>query len=402
MLHPTHILCHYAEIGLKGQNRSYFERKLKENLKIALKRVCPNPTESIKTIQGRIIITLSSEGQDSLESIQEAIQSTFGIAYFALAEFCDPEPEILKKRVLDITSDISYSTFRITTRKSFSNLPIVPQRINEEFGEAIIERDHKPVSLKYPDLNVHIDVITTGAYIYLKKIPGPGGLPLGSSGRAVVMLSGGLDSPVAAWYAQRRGIHPIYVHFHSVPYTSEASTEKVRQLAQILDRYQRPTKLYLVPFAAIQEEILKTAVPKYRVLLYRRFMVRIAEVIAQREQCWGLFTGESLGQVASQTMENLFVVQQAVTLPVHRPLIGMDKQDIIQKAREIRTYETSILAHEDCCTLFIPRHPVTKARLEDVEKQEMDLDIQGMIDQALDQTELEYTLPKNALFTATK
>ncbi|NOZ74536.1 MAG: tRNA 4-thiouridine(8) synthase ThiI [FCB group bacterium] len=397
MLDPTHIIVHYAEIGLKGKNRAYFERKLKENIKnikIALRRVRQNTLESIKLVQGRLIITLSEEGKNQPDAIASALKSIFGIAYFCLAEHHPADLSLLRSRVLEITSDISYQTFRITARKSYSNLPVTTQKINEDFGEALIERDHKPVSLKYPELNVHLDFLTAGAYLYLVKHAGPGGLPVGSSGRAIVMLSGGLDSPVAAWYAQHRGIHPIYVHFHSIPYTSEASTEKVRQLARILDKFQRPTKLYLVPFATIQEAILKSAEPRFRVILYRRFMVRIAEVIAEQENCWGIFTGESLGQVASQTMENMYVVQQAVRVPIHRPLIGMDKQEIIKKAQEIETHDTSILAHEDCCTLFIPKHPVTKARLVDIERQESALKTQELVDQAIKNTQLEYTTEK--------
>ncbi|MFQ6614852.1 MAG: tRNA uracil 4-sulfurtransferase ThiI, partial [Fidelibacterota bacterium] len=372
----------------------YFQRKLKENIKIALRKVCRNPLDSIRLRQNRYVITLSETGQEHLASIVTALKSTFGIAYFCPAEHHPADLSRLKERVLEVTADLSYETFRITARKSFSNLPFSPQKINEDFGEILIERDHRPVSLKYPDLNVHLDFLTSGAYLYLERHSGPGGLPVGSSGRAVVMLSGGLDSPVAAWYAQHRGIHPIYVHFHSVPYTSEASTEKVRQLALTLDRFQRPTKIYLVPFAHIQEEILKTTEPKYRVILYRRFMVRIAEALARQENCWGIFTGESLGQVASQTMENMYAIQQAVALPVHRPLIGMDKQDIIGKAQEIGTYDISILAHEDCCTLFIPRHPVTKARLTDIERQEQVLKIQELLDSALDHTVMQYTTPR--------
>ncbi len=394
MIRPTHILCHYAEIGLKGQNRSYFERILKDNLKISVKRICEKPFRSIKILQGRIIIELAENGQNCLPEIVDAFHSVYGLAFFCPAERCKADFESVNSKALSITSDIDYNTFRVTARKSYSSIPVSTQKVNEDLGEAIQQRDKKPVSLKNPELNVHIDFLTSGAYIFTEKIPGPGGLPHGSSGRAIVMLSGGLDSPVAAWYAQRRGLHPFYVHFHSVPYTSEASIEKVKQLSKILDRFQRPTKIALVPFANIQEAILQNADPKYRVILYRRFMLRIAEIFANNENCHGIFTGESLGQVASQTMENMQAVQEAVSLPIHRPLIGMDKQDIIAKAKEIGTYETSILAHEDCCTLFVPKHPVTKARISDVIEQESALDVDRLVREAVEQTEIEYTLPK--------
>ncbi|RMF07835.1 MAG: tRNA 4-thiouridine(8) synthase ThiI [Candidatus Neomarinimicrobiota bacterium] len=391
MLRPTHILCHYAEIGLKGKNRSYFERVFRANLKTALRKIHPRLLLSSRVLQGRVILELNPEIPPDWNRIRQALEAVFGLAHYSPAEYWTPDLSALRQRVLELSAEIPYRTFRITARKSFSSLPFSPQKINEDFGAAIVERDGKPVSLKQPDLNIHLDFLTRGAYLYLDRIPGPGGLPVGSSGPAVVMLSGGLDSPVAAWFAQKRGIHPVYVHFHSIPYTSEASVEKVRQLAAHLDAYQRPTRLALVPFAAIQDAIVEACDPRYRVVLYRRFMVRIAEQIARRFECRAIFTGESLGQVASQTMENMAVIQEAVELPIHRPLIGLDKKEIIDQARRIGTYETSILAHEDCCTLFVPRHPVTKARLEDVHRQEEHLDVDGLVQAAVDTAELEYT-----------
>ncbi|MEE9190281.1 MAG: tRNA uracil 4-sulfurtransferase ThiI, partial [Candidatus Neomarinimicrobiota bacterium] len=244
--------------------------------------------------------------------------------------------------------------------------------------------------LSNPGLTCYIDVLKDEAFIFISKIQGPGGLPVGASGKVAVLLSGGIDSPVAAYYILKRGGKAVFVHFHSVPYVTEASIDKVRDIIEIMKKFQSKSKLYLIEFAPVQNEIMEYCEPKYRVLHYRRFMVAIADKIAKRENAKALITGESLGQVASQTLENIAVVEDSAQLPILRPLIGYDKQDIINKAQEIGTYEISILPHQDCCTLFVPKHPATKARLSDVRNSESNLDVESLVNTAVENATVEF------------
>ena len=390
---PTHILCHYAEIGLKGQNRIFFENKLKSNLKTCLKNDCPASIDSIKHLRGRLLISLTEKGRDSLPTIIESLKNVFGLAYFAPAVKSDPDLDILTKKAVRLLSESDFDTFRITTRKTYSNVDFSSQKANEIIGAAVVNQLNKRVNLNHPEANCHIDLIQSRAYLYIQKIPGPGGLPVGSSGKVVVMLSGGIDSPVAAYYIMKRGARSVFVHFHALPHVSPASIEKVRSMVTVLNKYQFRSKLILVPFAPIQDEILVRSDPRYRVILYRRFMLRISERIAQRESAKAIVTGESLGQVASQTLENIGVVGRVTSLPILRPLIGSDKQEIIARAREIGTYDISILPHQDCCTLYVPRHPITKARLRDVEFCEENLTLTDLVDHAMNNIEVEFVGP---------
>jgi thiamine biosynthesis protein ThiI len=261
--------------------------------------------------------------------------------------------------------------------------------LNEDVGEVIFEKMNKSVNLKYPEVTCFIDVLDEGTFLFTEKIQSAKGLPVGVSGTVIVMLSGGIDSPVAAYYAMKRGMRIIYVHFHSVPLVSEASVEKVRDTVAILKKYQPRSKLYLLKFAAIQQQIMVDCYEKLRVVLYRRYMMKIAEKVAELENAKAIYTGEALGQVASQTIENITVVEESVKLPIMRPLIGFDKLEIISKAQEIGTYDISILPHEDCCTLYVPKHPATKARLIDIQKNEASLDSDILIEESLKTAEIE-------------
>lgn len=381
---PDHIICHYAEIGLKGKNRRFFEDKLKENIKTALKTECPETYTSVKRLRGRILIELTEKGQESPEVMAEALKDTVGIAYFALAHESRQDMEVLKNDSLELLVHLRFDSFRITARRGNRSIPFSARMVNEDVGAHIVQHLGKKVNLSRPEATCYIDLVEDRAFLYTEKIAGRGGLPVGISGKVLVMVSGGIDSPVASYYAMKRGAHAVLLHFHSVPYTSRASIDKVKEVMEILKKFQPRMTLFLCQFAPIQKEIMLKTEPKFRVILYRRFMFRIAEALAQRERAHAIVTGESLGQVASQTLENMEVIENVTQMPVLRPLIGFDKQEIVDRAREIGTYEISIQPDQDCCSVFLPRHPATRARLRDVEKAEEALDVGGLLNAAMD------------------
>ena len=386
---PTHIICHYSEIGLKGKNRSYFEKKLKDNIKQILDVNSPDSYVSILRLRGRFLIELTEIGQKSVSIIKETLKNVFGLAYFAFAFKSLPDLGIIKSDSIELMQRLEFESFRVTARRIDNKFPYTSQEINEEVGAEILEKLNKTVNLNYPEAICFIDVLDEGTFLFIEKIQAVKGLPVGVSGTATVMLSGGIDSPVAAYYAMKRGMRVIYVHFHSIPLVSEASVEKVRDTVEILKKYQPSSKLYLMKFAPIQQQIMVDCNEKLRMVLYRRYMLKIAEKVAEIENAKAIYTGEALGQVASQTIENITVVEESVGLPIMRPLIGFDKVEIIAKAIEIGTYEISILPHEDCCTLYVPKHPATKARLIDVQQNEALLDSDALISEALKTAEIE-------------
>ncbi len=381
---PSHILCHYAEIGLKGDNRSYFEKKLKHNIQLQLKNNCHDSVQSIERLRGRFLITLSASGQKNIRRVTDTLSNVFGLAYFAPALNIESDYDTIISASVKMMRKIDFTQFRVTARNSSSPLRYSAQTMNEDVGAAIVTHLDKKVNLNYPEATCYIDMLQNGTFIYPKRFPGQGGLPVGVSGKVAVMLSGGIDSPVAAYYAMKRGTNPIYIHFHSVPHVSPASIEKVKDTVQVLSAFQPNTKLYSVEFAPIQDEIYSKSDPKLLVILYRRYMIRIAETIAKKENAKVLYTGEAVGQVASQTIENITVVEEASTLPIFRPLIGFDKEEIITTARKIGTYDISIRPHQDCCTLFVPKHPATKAKLHYILAAEEVLDTDNLIQNAVD------------------
>ncbi|MFQ6605496.1 MAG: tRNA uracil 4-sulfurtransferase ThiI [Fidelibacterota bacterium] len=384
----THILVHYAEIGLKGQNRAYFERKLKDNIKLQARTFCPGALEKIERLQGRLLLTVSQEQPDYAVALTSVLKNVPGIAYFAPAMTTEPDLNGITDDVINLVQSLKPSSFRITARKTYSPFPHSKQHLHNVIGARINETFGWPVNLTTPDLNIHIDFVRSQVFIYLNKIPGIGGLPIGSSAPGVVMLSGGIDSPVAAFYALKRGMVLTYLHFHSVPHVSPASIDKVKRMAGVLTKFQPRAMLYLIEFAPIQNEIFAQCDPKYLVLLYRRFMVRIANAIAIDRHARALITGESLGQVASQTIENITVVNEISELPILRPVIGFDKQEIITVAKQIGTFDISVEPHQDCCTLFVPDHPATKARSIDLAREESKLAIDSLIQKAIESAEI--------------
>ncbi|MDO8309677.1 MAG: tRNA uracil 4-sulfurtransferase ThiI, partial [Actinomycetota bacterium] len=264
-----------------------------------------------------------------------------------------------------------------------------------DVGAAICDATDKKVSLKDPDLTVYLELLAKEVYYSIKKVQGPGGMPVGVSGKVACLISGGIDSPVAAYRMMKRGCRALFVHFSGRPLVSRASEEKVRELVQLLTAHQYTSKLYVIPFGEIQRDIVASAPAPYRVVLYRRVMIRIAQEFAKREHCWGLVTGDSLGQVASQTPENLTVIEAAAELPLLRPLIGMDKLEITDQAEQIGSFAISIEPDQDCCSLFTPPHPSTKTRLEDILKIEKMFDIDALVKQGIEKAELtQFTFPQ--------
>ena len=375
---PEYVICHYAEIGLKGKNRKFFEEKLVENIK---KSLPGNSYEKVKRISGRILIELEEKADET--QIKNSLKNVFGIAFFAFAINSEQKIETIKKKAIELLKSERFKSFRIETKRSKKDFSLTSQEINEKVGAEVVKKLKKKVDLKNPKITCFIEIVEKYAFLYLEKIKGPGGLPVSVSGKAISLLSGGIDSPVASFYGQRRGIKIIFLHFTSYPFTKQSSVEKAKRVVKILNKFQFQSKLYLIPFTEIQKEILLKTKTKLRVILYRRFMFRIAEILATREKARALITGESVGQVASQTLENIGAIEEVIKLPVLRPLIGQDKEDIIKKAKEIGTFDVSILPGEDCCQRFLPKHPETKADLREVKKEEKKLNVKELIEQAI-------------------
>lgn len=375
-----YIICHYHEIGLKGKNRWFFEERLVKNIK----RVLPKDSfDFVKRISGRIIVRVSKKGVRQEKKIKQALKNVFGIVYFAFAHSCEQKIEIIKKKAFEILKTKKFKSFRISTQRSKKEFYLTSTQVNEKVGEFIVKKLKKKVDLKKPGVNLFIEIVEKYVFLYSLKIKGRGGLPLGVSGKAVVLLSGGIDSPVAAFFAMKRGIKVIFVHFHAHPYTDKASIEKTKRIVKVLNKFQFNSKLYLIPFADIQKEILLNTLSKLRVILYRRFMLLISQEIARKERALALVTGESVGQVASQTLENIKAVAEASKIPILRPLICHDKEEIIARAKDIGTFNISILPYQDCCTRFLPRYPETRADLKQVKLAEKKLNCKKLINKAL-------------------
>ncbi|MBT4121230.1 MAG: tRNA 4-thiouridine(8) synthase ThiI [Candidatus Magasanikbacteria bacterium] len=366
------IIVHYDEIAIKGKNRPKFEGQLVDNIREKIK--IAKLKGEVQKKYGRLDIVIPE--LDQKEDWIRLLQTTFGIANFSFAVLVEQDLEVIKNQCLEEISKQEFETFRITTQRSNKNFPIGSMEVSKEVGAYVFENLKKKVDLFNPDTTCFISIVDNFALIYSEKIQGPGGLPVGINGKAVVLLSGGIDSPVAAWYAMKRGLRISFVHFHSAPYTSQSSIDKVEELAEILRTYSPNAKLTSIAFGDIQKK-LKLQIPeKYLIIFYRRYMLRLAEKQARESGAKVLITGEALGQVASQTLENMIVVEQAIEMMILRPLIGFDKKEIIVKAKEIGTFETSILPHDDCCTLFMPKSPETRAKLADILEIEAKIDLE--------------------------
>jgi thiamine biosynthesis protein ThiI len=379
------VVVHYHEVGLKKGNRDYFENRLCHNIRKALVASDVAPSE-VRRVTGRILVQFPQA--TDMAAVREALGRVFGIAYFAEAWNSGQSFEEMERNAWELIRQKSFGSFRIDTRRSQKSFPYTSVEVNQRVGAYVKERSGARVDLENAERTCWIEVSERYALMYTERQRGPGGLPAGTSGKVAVLLSGGIDSPVAAWKMTKRGCRALFVHFHSFPYTNKESQEKAKQLAERLAEYQFGAKLYLVPFSEVQRHIMVDTPIETRVILYRRHMMRLAEQIARREGIRVLVTGDSVGQVASQTIENIEVISRAVSMPILRPLVGDDKVDIIDLARHIGTYEISIQPDQDCCSLFVPKHPETKANLRDVEESEKRLDVEAAMKQALESAEV--------------
>jgi thiamine biosynthesis protein ThiI len=379
----TRVLATTSEISLKGGNRRWFERILTENVRKALSDL---PVALVERPAWRVLITFG-EPVDFAEVVRR-LGTVFGIGGMMAVEQVGHTMDDLKAHVEPLLENLSPGSFAIRCQRSAKRFPMTSPEVERQLGAFVQERTGWPVDLGKPDLVIHVLVDEKGLFTWTRKVPGPGGLPVGVGGRATCLISGGIDSPVAAYLLMKRGMRLDFVHFHSVPRTDPASLEKVEDLIRILIRYQGPARLAMVPLLPIQEEIAARCPAELRVLLYRRFMLRLAETAASELRSDALVTGESLGQVASQTIQNLRAVEAAATIPVLRPLIGLDKPEIIDIARRIGTYETSILPHFDCCSFLMPDRPATKSTARELARAEEPLDVQALVSEAIATTEI--------------
>jgi thiamine biosynthesis protein ThiI len=387
-------IVHYHELALKGRNRDYFEDRLVRNIQLALSDLGVRQVENLRS---RIRVILPSEANPDI--IRQRLSRVCGIANFSLAhsvplDLANPNFEALSAAIIEELKTKSFSTFRVTAKRADKRLPLTSMDAERIVGAAIHEQTGKAVSLRDPDITVYLEMLSRDVYFAVEKIPGPGGMPVGVSGKVACLISGGIDSPVASYRIIKRGCRALFVHFSGRPLVSRDSEDKVRDLVQTLTTYLHKSRLYVIPFGEIQREIVLNTPAPFRVVLYRRMMVRITEELARREECWALVTGDSLGQVASQTPENISVIEDAAGLPILRPLIGMDKLEITDDAKRIGTYETSIEPDQDCCKLFTPPHPSTKTRLEELLNVERALDIPRLVKQGVEKAELsEFIFP---------
>ena len=378
------ILVKYApEIFLKGLNRGKFERQLMNNIK---KRLADIEYE-IVVDQGRYFI----KAQD-VEAAVERVRKVFGVVEVCLVTEVERDLTAIKEEVIKMVSEIKPKTFKIETNRANKKFPLNSIEASRDIGGYVLHHygEGLEVDVKNPECLVNVEIREKGAYIFTSKdkIKAVGGLPYGINGSTMLMLSGGIDSPVAGYLMARRGVALNCVYYHSHPYTSERAKDKVKELAKTLSEYAEKVKLYIVPFTEIQMAIINDCREDELTILMRRFMMRVACELAERNGVQSVSSGESIGQVASQTMEGLIVSTDCADRPVFRPLVTMDKTDIMNIAREIGTYETSILPYEDCCTIFVPKHPKTKPRLEEMRKSESVLDIEALVNKAIEETEI--------------
>ncbi len=379
------VVVHYQEIALKGRNRPWFVARLVRNLRSALADL---DVTQVRALMGRIEIVLGP-GAD-WTAVGGRISRVFGIANYARAGRTALDVDVIAAEILRDLGDLQTETFRVSARRADKRFPLTSPQIEREVGGRIKEARGWKVDLGHPQLTINVEALTKEAFYFFGKERGPGGLPTGVSGRVVCLLSGGIDSPVAAWRMMKRGCRVVFVHFHSYPILSRASQDKVREIAKLLATYQLRSRLLLVPFGEIQQQVVLSVAPPLRVVIYRRLMMRIAEALAKAHKAHGLVTGEVVGQVASQTLENMTRINEVVKMPVLRPLIGMDKDEITAEAQRLGTYPVSIIPDQDCCTLFTPRHPATRARAADVELAEASLPIDEIVAAAVSSAAVEY------------
>lgn len=387
------ILIRYGELALKGRNRDQFEDTLLRNIKSTLR---PFDKAKVKRKHGRMYVELNGE---NVADITERLQRVFGITSLSPIIEVEGNEEAIKAGAGRIISSLSPRprTFRVETKRADKRYPHPSMEVSRRVGGYLLKNNSDlSVDLHNPDAVVSIEIRQEGTFISCERLPGAGGLPVGSSGKVMLLLSGGIDSPVAGWKMLKRGVTLEAIHFHSYPFTSERALQKVRDLAQKLALWGGPIHLHVVSFTEIQTQIRQHCPEAYGITIMRRFMMRIAEQLAQKSGALALATGESLGQVASQTLESMNTIGSVIRIPILRPLISTDKTEIVQAAREIDTYDLSILPYEDCCTIFTPKNPVTRPRIELAEKYEQNLDVVDLVQKALEQTTVEVITTKSS------
>jgi thiamine biosynthesis protein ThiI len=372
------IVVHYKELALKGRNRPWFVQRLVANLRVALKGL---DIVSVRSVMGRIEIDLGPAAR--FEEARDRVSRVFGIANFSHAARGPLELSGLADAILAELGDRQPASFRVSARRADKRIPYTSPQIEREVGGLIKQAKGWRVDLEQAELTIHLEMLSDHAFYFFGKDPGAGGLPTGTGGRLVCLLSGGIDSPVAAYRMMRRGCTVSFVHFHSYPILSRASQEKVREIATLLTGYQLHSRLAMVAFGELQQQVVLAVPHPLRVVIYRRLMLRIAERMAVRWRARALVTGEVVGQVASQTLENLTTIAEASSLEILRPLVGMDKDEITDQAQAIGTLPISNIPDQDCCTLFTPRNPATRARLDEVQRAESALPIEAMVSGAV-------------------
>jgi tRNA uracil 4-sulfurtransferase len=378
-------ILHYHEISLKRGNRPLFLRHLQQNVLRAIGDLGPVRLEQLP---GRIMLDLSRHPDPG--RVRERLARVCGVANYSLALRTGVSREALRAAVGQVIADRQFDSFRITARRAFKTFPMTSVELNRDLGAHVLSlRPGCRVSLEHPECTVHVEVLPGEAFVYADRDAGAGGLPVGASGTVAALLSGGIDSPVAAWRLMKRGCRVVFVHFHSVPYLPDLSRPKTRDLVARLTRWQYYSRLFLVPFGEIQREIVLAVPPPARVVVYRRLMVRIAERLARHAGAPALVTGESLGQVASQTLANITRIDEVASMPILRPLIGMDKLEITDQARALGTFDISIEPDADCCTLFTPRHPDTRVESAQVAALEARLDVERLVTLGVESAEQE-------------
>ncbi len=379
------IVIHYDEIALKGKNRRYFEEALAKNVRTALGPL----SESVQRLYGRIICT-PSEGADR-DVIRERLQRLPGLVHFSIGTAAPKDMDALGERALEIARSRDFATFAVKAKRSDKSFPLNSAEIGAQVGARVLRnlgREVK-VDLTHPELRIYIEVTHTEAFLYGERIKGPGGLPTGTAGRVLSSLSGGIDSPVASWMMMKRGVEVVFVHIRNETQFAQGAVGKIEDLVRTLTEVQLRSKLYIVPFGEIQRRIIAFVPAKYRMIVYRRFMMKILGLVAQKEKAKAVVTGDSLAQVASQTLDNLRCIQAASELPVLSPLIGLNKEETVVLARRIGTFDSSAVPYPDCCSFMIAPHPETRADLAEIERYEAAIeDAEAAILEAVAQAEV--------------
>ena len=376
-----HVLVHYGELALKGGNRPIFEKTLIENISRALAGL---HIKAVRKLYGRLVVDLAPDSP--WEEVRQRLGRVCGVVNFSPAHRVEATVEDIEAAVDEATSQYAFDSFRVQTKRADKTFALNTPELNAHIGARVQAATGAAVDLSdAAELTLAIEIVSGTALVACERHPGPGGLPVGVSGRVACMLSGGIDSPVAAYRMLKRGCLVDFIHFHSYPYTDRASVDKAVEVAELLTRFQSRASVSLVPFAEVQQRIVAETPANLRIIIYRRFMVRISESIAQGLGAKALVTGESLGQVSSQTLTNITTIEAAAAaMPILRPLIGMDKQEIINLARTIGTYEVSIQPHDDCCSFLMPSRPATRSTPEELEAAEAALDVEALVSMALE------------------